>query len=254
MNNWGGGEARTRFNCVKDNPKKFWSYAQSKSKTKSSIPDLYKDDNKKDVTESDKEKADVLADFFTSVFTKDTDNEMPDIVPKEVPELNDILINPTIVKKKLENLKINKSPGPDTLHPRLLKELSEVLSYPLSLIFNKSVETGKVPCEWKYANITALYKKGDKKYAGNYRPVSLTSVVCKILESIIRENIVEHMRSNKLFSDKQFGFISGRSTVLQLIRVKDNWTEILDEGGCIDVAYCDFMKAFDKVCHKRLVH
>ena len=62
------------------------------------------------------------------------------------------------------------------------------------------------------------------------------------------------MRSNKLFSDKQFGFISGRSTVLQLIRVIDNWTEILDEGGCIDVAYCDFMKAFDKVCHKRLVH
>ena len=83
---------------------------------------------------------------------------------------------------------------------------------------------------------------------------SAPQLVCKILESIIRENIVEHMRSNKLFSDKQFGFISGRSTVLQLIRVIDNWTEILDEGGCIDVAYCDFMKAFDKVCHKRLVH
>ena len=79
-------------------------------------------------------------------------------------------------------------------------------------------------------------------------------MVCKILESIIRENIVEHMRSNKLFSDKQFGFISGRSIVLQLILVIDNWTEILDEGGCMDVAYCDFMKAFDKVCHKRLVH
>lgn len=113
---------------------------------------------------------------------------------------------------------------------------------------------GKVPDDWKYANITALFKKGDKKYAGNYRPVSLTSVVCKTLESIVRENIVEHMKSNKLFSSKQFGFISGRSTVLQLIRVIDTWTEILDEGGCIDVAYCDFMKAFDKVCHRRLVH
>ena len=79
-------------------------------------------------------------------------------------------------------------------------------------------------------------------------------MVCKVLESVIRENIVEHMKLNKLFSDKQFGFISGRSTVLQLIRVIDNWTEILDEGRCIDVAYCDFMKAFDKVCHKRLVH
>ena len=122
------------------------------------------------------------------------------------------------------------------------------------MIFKKSIDTGKIPCEWKYANITALYKKGDKKYADNYRPVSLTSVVCKVLESIIRENIVEHMRSNKLFSAKQFGFIWGRSTVLQSIRVIENWTEILDEGECIDVAYCDFMKAFDKVCHKRLEH
>ena len=163
-----------------------------------------------------------MADFFTSVFTKDTDSEIPDIVPKVVPELNNIVINLSIGKKKLDSLNINKPPGPDKLHPRLLKELCEVLSYPLSLIFKKSVDTGKIPCEWKYANITALYKKGDKKYAGNYRPVSLTSVVCKVLESIIRENINEHMKSNKLFSDKQFGFISGRSTVLQLIRVIDN--------------------------------
>ena len=99
-------------------------------------------------------------------------------------------------------------------------------------------------------NITALFKKGEKKCAGNYRSVSLTSVVCKVLESVIRENIVEH----EIFSDKQFGFISGRTTGLQLIRVIDNWTEILDEGGCVDVAYCDFMNTFDKVCHKRLVH
>ena len=206
------------------------------------------------MTESDKEKADVLADFFTSVFTKDPGNEMPDIEPKQVPELNDIIITPELVKKKLDNLKVNKSPGPDLLHPRLLKELSDVLSYPLSIIFKNSVDLGVLPDEWKCANITALFKKGDKKYAGNYRPVSLTSVICKVLESIIRGCFVEHMKSNKLFSDKQFGFISGRSTVLQLIQVLDQWTEILDEGGCVNVAYCDFMKAFDKVCHKRLVH
>ena len=115
---------------------------------------------------------------------------------------------------------------------------------------------GKLPHEWKCANITAFFKKGDKKYAENYRPVSLTSVVCKLLETIIRENIVEHMRSNKLFSDKQYSFISGWSTALQLIHVIDNWPEILDEGGCtcIGVAYCDFMKAFDKVSHKLLEH
>ena len=92
------------------------------------------------------------------------------------------------------------------------------------------------------------------KYAGNYRPISLTCIVCKVLETIVRESIVKHMQVHKLYSNKQFGFISGRSTVLQLLKVLDRWTEILDEGGCIDVAYCDFMKAFDKVSHRRLLH
>ena len=111
------------------------------------------------MTESDKEKADVLADFFTSVFNKDPGNEMPDIEPKQVPELNDIIITPELVKKKLDNLKINKSPGPDLLHPRLLKELSDVLSYPLSIIFKNSADLGVLTDEWKCANITALLKK-----------------------------------------------------------------------------------------------
>ena len=97
-------------------------------------------------------------------------------------------------------------------------------------------------------------KKGVKPQPLNYRPVSLTSVVCKIMESIIRDNIITHMKENNLFSDQQFGFIMGRSTTLQLLHVLDIWTEILDQGGTLDVIYCDFMKAFDKVPHRRLVH
>jgi hypothetical protein len=99
-----------------------------------------------------------------------------------------------------------------------------------------------------------LFKKGDHKYAGNHRPISLTCIVCKVLETIVRESIVNHMQVHKLYGNTQFGFISRRSTVLQLLKVLDRWTEILDEGGCIDVAYCDFMKAFDKVPHRRLLH
>ena len=70
------------------------------------------------------------------------------------------------------------------------------------------------PDEWRCANVIALFKKGDHKYAGNYRPVSLTCIVCKVLETIVRESIVNHMKVHKLYSNKQFGFISGRSTVL----------------------------------------
>ena len=74
------------------------------------------------------------------------------------------------------------------------------------------------------------------------------------MESIIRDHIVIHMVKNNLFSPKQFGFISGRSTTLQLLHVIEIWSQILDRGGNIDSIYCDFMKAFDKVPHRRLVY
>ena len=121
-------------------------------------------------------------------------------------------------------------------------------------MYKNSLLTGSIPEVWKTANITAIYKKGDKKFAGNYRPVSLTCILCKILEKIVRENMVDHMKKNNLFSDRQFGFISGRSTVLQLLAVLESWTKTLDEGKSIDVVYCDYMKAFDKVSHRRLLH
>jgi hypothetical protein len=154
------------------------------------------------------------------------------------------------VKKKLDKLNISKSPGPDGIHPRVLTEVSMSLCTPLARIFETSIKTGLLPEDWKCANITAIFKKGNKKVAGNYKPVSLTSIVCKLMETLVREEIIEHMKRNKLFSKKQFGFISGRSTVLQ--QVLDKWTEILDKG--VDIIYCDFMKAFDKVPHLRLIH
>ena len=239
---------------VKSNPKGFWNYVSKKSKTKSSIPDLYVDDNKQNLTKSDIEKSNVLGDFFASVFTDEPSDDLPDITIKDVPVCDSIVMSVEKVEKLLKELKVNKSPGPDGVSARVLKELSDILAVPLYNIFQCSIQSAKIPEDWRTANITALFKKGDKKYAGNYRPVSLTCIICKVLESIIRENIIIHMKSHKLFSERQFGFISGRSTVLQLINVLDSWTGILEEGGSVDVAYCDYMKAFDKIPHRRLLH
>lgn len=241
-------------NSVKDNPKKFWAYVKTKTKTKTSIPNLYTDDNKSELSETDQGKADILADFFTSVFTEENNDDMPNIDLKDSPPLEEISFTEETVKKKLDKLKISKSPGPDSIHPRVLNELADIIAKPLSIIFETSVTESRLPEDWKCANITAIHKKGDRKVAGNYRPVSLTCIACKLLETIIREHIMNHMKRNKLFSTQQFGFISGRSTVLQLLQVIDKWTEILDRGGCIDITYMDFMKAFDKVPHKRLLH
>ena len=242
---------------AKTNPKKFWKYAQSKTKTKASIPDLYTDENYKEKTNSDQEKAETLSEYFASVYTEENTENMPEILGRnDCPRLQYLEIEKQLIAKKLSQLKLSKSPGPDELHPRILKELCNEISVPLSIIFNNSVKLkyGSIPDDWKMANITAIYKKGDRKVSKNYRPISLTSVVCKTLEAIIRDNIMKHMKDNKLFSKKQFGFISGRSTVLQLIQILDNWMKILDQGGGVDIVFCDFMNAFDKVPHQRLLN
>ena len=103
--------------------------------------------------------------------------------------------------------------------------------------------------------MVALHKKGNKNEPSNYRPVSLTSIVCKIMESIIiRDIIMEHFLATDYFSNKQYGFIRGRSTALQLLRILDDWIFNLDSGKQIDVIYTDFEKAFDKIPHNDLLY
>ena len=136
--------------AAKENPKRFWSYVKTKSKTKSSIANLYKDKENGVLTESDSEKANVLGDFFSSVFTEEPQDELPDIKVKDCPKENEIKITVEKVKKKLDELVINKSPGPDNLSPRILKELSSTLALPISIIFKNSINSGAIPNEWNY--------------------------------------------------------------------------------------------------------
>ena len=143
--------------------------------------------------------------------------------------------------KKLKNVNAGKSGGLDNIHPRLLKELAVTASIPLTAICTRTLDTGTLPAIWKEATISAIFKKGDKKDPGNYRPVSLTCITCKNLESLIREEIITHMKEEKLFSTRQFGFVTGRSTALQLLHVMEKWPSILDNGGNLDVIYCTWI-------------
>ena len=153
--------------------------------------------------------------------------------------------------KKLNAIKTDKSPGPDQLPSRVLFEVRNENVAPLTLLFKLSIETATH--DWKIGEIRVIYKNGSNANVSNYWPVSLTSVVCKIAELLIRDHIMIHFISNNLFSSKEFGFIKGRSTVLQLLHVLDTWVKNFNEGGQIDVIYTDFAKAFDKVPHCRLI-
>ena len=242
--------------ATKSNPKKFWSYVKSKTSVKSSIGDIkYNCDGKDIIITEDYQKATAFNDYFASVFTKEDTKELSIIPPKIVTSTPGIIeFSDTKVKERIEHINITKSPGPDGLHPRILKELKDEISHPLSILFQKSFSCKRLPRDWITANITAIYKKGKKADLSNYRPVSLTSIICKIMESLVREYILNYFNDNDFFSKKQFGFLKGRSTAIQLLNIIDKWSEYLETGGQINVIYTDFAKAFDKVPHKRLIH
>jgi ribonuclease P/MRP protein subunit RPP40 len=242
--------------CCKNNPKKFWKFVNSKTKYKTGIGDLkYTNDNGENkIATDDKDKAEALVGFFSSVFTLAEGDEVveAELQPCQHP-MSELSFLTDDILKKLSILKVDKSPGLDNIHPRVLKEIKDVITQPLKIIFDKSINSGTLPLDWKSGVVTAIYKKGAKTDVGNYRPVTLTSIPCKIMESIIRDHIMNYLTINKLISNKQYGFRKGRSTSLQLLHMLDRWTDFLENGGQMDTIYTDFEKAFDKVSHKRLV-
>ena len=236
----------------KTNPKAFYKYAKSKLKCTSRIPDINFADS---TATSDSDKADVLNQFFSSVFIQEdlTSIPEPDIIFQGQKLIN-IDITEVMVKKKLDSLNPNKSPGVDKHHPRVLRELKDQLVSPLTKLFKKSLEEGFLPSVWRMANVTPIYKcKGEKDSPNNYRPVSLTSILCKLLESIIKDHIITHLKTNKLLYTKQHAFVGQRSTTTQLLESLEVWTNLLENEDTVDVIYLDFAKAFDSVPHVRLL-
>lgn len=235
-------------------PKLFWSHARRKLKTKVSVaPLLANVDDKTSLVFDDKEKANILQDQFSSVFTKEPLHNVPVFSSRSVKKIRLIEIPVEAVEKKLKSLNTNKSCGPDELHPKLIFELAEILSEPLALLLNSSLRSGKIPMEWKTAIISPVFKKGSRSIPGNYRPISLTCVLCRIMESFLKDAVMTHLLDNNLLSTRQHGFINGRSTVTQLLTYLECCAQKVANGEVVDVVYLDFQKAFDTVPHTRLI-
>ena len=192
--------------------------------------------------------------FFASVFTSDDINcdINMDKLKENATELNSKDITSAKVKDKLDKLKPFSAPGPDGLSPFILKELSTEICFPLSVIFQRSLNEGLVPSDWKLANVTPIFKNGSKFEPGNYRPVSLTSILCKVMESILRDDMVEHLKDNELIFSSQHGFVNRRSCLTNLLEYFEKVTELIDQGNSVDIFYLDFAKAFDKVANRKL--
>lgn len=239
---------------AKSKPKLFWSHTRRRLKTKVGVAPLQENMNDKNsLAFDDEKKANLLQKQFSSVYTIEPLTNIPSFEMRTQMKVNKVEIIARTVNEKLKALNTNKSCGPDEIHPKLLFELSDIISEPLAILLNLSIRSGKIPSEWKLANVVPVYKKGSKSLPGNYRPISLTCVLCRVMESFLKDTIMNHLLENNLLSPRQHGFISGRSTVTQLLFYLDSCIKNVANGDVVDVVYLDFQKAFDTVPHARLV-
>ena len=232
------------------NPKKFFSYLKLKRTENINIPVL-STNGRHHVTDSS--KAEALSAQFSSVFTHEELGDLPNLLPSQYLSVGDIWFTQNGIIKLLENIRPDKAAGPDELPARVLKELAAELSGILAFLCQHSFEQGKVPKDWSKAQVSATYKKGSKSEPGNYRPVSLTCILCKIMEHIVFSHVATHVDNNDILTFKQHGFRPGFSCETQLVSVIHYWAQTLEDRGQTDLALLDFSKAFERVPHKRLM-
>ena len=179
-----------------------------------------------------------LSHGFNNILFGDICRPRDKVGPLKINGLGQLVVNPEVVASKINNMKENKSPGVDGISPKILKEIVERISTPLARVFNMSLQEGIVPLEWKEANIIPLFKKGSRNKSVNYRPVSLTSVICKLLETIIRDhNMMDFLLKHKLINHSQHGFLKSRSCLTHLLCFFEEITKWVDEGSPLTGRY-----------------
>ena len=231
-------------------------YVKSKRTCKSTIKCLNKNDQ---VFTKSIDILNVLNDTFYEAFSQEdrlqSENLDSDVHsnPPNTPQMPDIDIHYQGIKSLIDRLDPSKAPGPDNISPRLLKLSPNESANFLEIIFKCSLSTAEIPDDWRMANITPLYKKGNKSDPSNYRPVSLTSIPCKLLEHIIKSSVYRHLEQHNLITEKQHGFRKHFSCTTQLLFLVHNLCQDINSKGQTDIIFLDFSKAFDKVSHNKLL-
>ena len=205
----------------------------------------------KKLLETIQDKANTLNDQFSKVFTRRSYTTIPVNLPT-IAKMPRIEVTLQGVLNLLKSQNEDKAAGPDDIHPKLLKETANEMAPVFTHFLKQSLSSGSIPEDWEIATICPLHKKGDKSIPENYRPVSLTSIVCKMMEHIIGSNIMKHLESHNIITKKQHAFRKYHSCETQLCTVVDDWAKELDSGQQVDVAFLDMEKAFDTVPHELL--
>jgi len=263
----GANKTKTTFSS-----KKLFSLLKSTKRDSSGIAPLLKDG---ELFSSSGDKANILNSQFNSVFTPKQPLSLSQLATMAIdsfpvlglnsdlpaqykqaaahPDMDSITISTNGILKLLKDLNPNKAAGPDHIKPLVLRELRDVIAPVLQVLFQKSLDSGEVPEDWSRASVCPLFKKGDKSDASNYRPISLTCILCKVLEHIVATNIVSHLDRDNVLYNLQHGFRSKRSCETQLVSLIEDIHRNGTEGRQTDLILLDFSKAFDKVNHEKLL-
>ena len=244
---------------IKKDSKSFYSYVNKKSKYKLRIGPLKTKDplgGPDTLVEDDKDMANLINNTLGEVFTESPSNpSLPDTrrLPCSSP-LSSVTFNMIQIRDQLGKMKSNTSPGPDGVRAKMIIELKDDLSAPLTHVLNESMRTGEIPYQWKLSNVAPIFKKGNSHDAENYRGVSMEDLFLKTGEKIIKNAILGHLLENKMLNSSQHGFLPKKSTVTNLIEYLDDILRHVDRGECVAVFLTDFSKCFDKLPKHLILH
>ena len=199
------------------------------------------------------QKADILNRQFISVFTDDTKTSITDLGPSQYPRMKDIAVSCEGVVKLLKNLNPHKAAGPDEIPLMLNMDAEDEIAPANTLLFQASLNQGNTPSTWRKALVVPILKKGCKSDASNYRPISLTSVLCKLCEHILHSTILTHLANHKILSDAQHDFRKRRSCDTQILLALNDFAGGLEDKSQTDLIFLDFSKTFNKVSHQGLL-
>ena len=240
---------------IKSDSKSFFAYVRGRTNAAKKLGPLVNSEGK--VIDSSEAMSVLFNEAFGKVFTRERLGDVPEAKWEYGDEqsigISEITIDEEATISRLDKLRDDKAAGPDELIPRFLNKIKLELVRPLTMLFHKVMHNEQVPGDLKEANVIPILKSGNRNTATNYRPVSLTSQICKVCEAIVRYQVVEFLENNKLIRNSQHGFRKGSSCLTNLLLFLDKVIPSIDDGHGVDIVFLDLVKAFDKVPHQRLL-
>ena len=191
--------------------------------------------------------------YFAFLFTVD-DGNLPDFLVQVYKELNSIRFDVLCISKVLKNLIPSVSFGLGNISTVFLRRTERSITWPLSILFERSFSANYIPALWKMTKVVPQHKKGSTTSPASYRPISLVSCISKVMERVIIDQVQIFLQDNNLTTHAQYGLQNGSSKVTQLNEYHSEWVTSHNNGEATEVIYIDYAKAFDSVIHSKILH